>query len=112
MTNTLHQSGQEQATGNGPSSPEQSFLLQNLIVSVTQIAVTPILGSITFKVQHSADGNTWVDVPNLATGAITGTGTTTISLSPACAALDYQRIVWTFTNAQSVTFAAYLTGAK
>ena len=111
MTNTLHLSGQEQATGNGITSPEPNLLGQNLIVSVSQISVN-LLGNIVFKVQHSADGSAWVDVPNFATGAISATGTTTVSLNPVVALLDCQRVVWTFNNANSVTFAAYLTGAK
>ena len=111
MTNVLHPSGQEQATGNGAGSPEPSLLAQNLIVTVTQINVN-VLGSISFKVQHSADNSTWIDVPNFATGAISATGTTTVSLNPVVALLDYQRIVWTFNSANSITFSAYLTGAK
>lgn len=111
MTNTLHMSGQEQATGNGISSPEPALTAQNLIVSVTAISVN-LLGYVTFKVQHSADGGTWFDVPSLSTGNISSTGTTTISLDPPVSLLDYQRVVWTFSNANSVTFAAYLTGTK
>lgn len=111
MTNVLHISGQEQATGNGYTSPEPALVVQNLIVSVSQISVN-VLGSVSFKAQHSADGSTWIDIPNLATGNITNVGTTTISLNPVCAVLDYQRVVWTFNNANSVTFVAYLTGTK
>lgn len=111
MTSELHASSQETATGNGATCPEPAFIVQNLIVAVTQISVNA-LGNVKFKVQHSNDGSTWIDIPNLATGNITATGTTTISLNPSCAVLDYQRIVWTFTNANSITFAAYITGTK
>lgn len=111
MTNTLHASAQETASGNGVSSPEPSLTGQNFIVTITQISVQ-VLGSVTFKVQHSADESTWIDVPNLSTGNLTSTGTTTISLNPSVALLDYQRVVWTFNSANSVTFAAYLTGTK
>lgn len=111
MTSELHASGQETANGNGTTCPEPALVIQNLIVGVSQISVN-VLGSISFKVQHSADGSTWIDVPNLSTGGITNTGTTTISLNPVCAVLDYQRVVWTFNNANSVTFTAYITGTK
>lgn len=111
MTNVLHLSGQEQATGNGDASPEPSLIAQNFIVIVTQISLN-LLGNVVFKVQHSADKSSWLDVPNMATGGITATGTTTVSLNPSVALLDYQRVVWTFSNANSVTFSAYLTGAK
>lgn len=111
MTNVLHASGQEQATGNGDGSPEPGIIAQNFIVVVTQISIN-LLGSVAFKVQHSADNSNWIDVPNMSTGAIAATGTTTVSINPSVCVLDYQRVVWTFNNANSVTFAAYLTGAK
>ena len=112
MTSTLHMSSQEQATGNGASSPEPALVAQSLIISVSQININ-LLGNVTFKVQHSATGEgDWIDVPSMATGNITATGTTTISVNPPIALLDYQRVVWTFNNANSVTFAAYLTGTK
>lgn len=107
----LHGSAQETATGNGMDFVEPSLLAQNLIVAVTQISVN-LLGSISFKVQHSPDGSTWVDVPNLATGGISATGTTTISLNPVGALMNHLRVVWTFADANSVTFTAILTGAK
>src|SRR6185295_2123387 len=103
MTNVLHASGQEQATGNGISSPEPGLIVQNLIITVTAISMS-VLGTVTFKVQHSNDASSWVDIPNLATGGISATGNTTVSLSPAVAALDYQRVVWTFNGTGSVTF--------
>lgn len=111
MTSVLHASAQETATGNGATCPEPALVVQNLIVSVSQLSLNA-LGNVTFKVQHSADGSTWIDVPNLSTGNIINTGTTTISLNPVCAVLDYQRVVWTCNNANSVTFAAYITGTK
>lgn len=111
MTNILHESQQEQATGNGVASPEPALTAQSLLISVTAISIN-LLGSVSFKVQHSADAEIWFDVPNLATGAITATGKTTISLNPSFSTLDYQRIVWTFNSANTITFAAYLTGIK
>jgi len=111
MTNVLHSLDQEQATGNGIKSPEPSLNAQSLIIVISQISIG-LLGTVTFKVQHSGDGSTWIDVPNLATNGLNSTGNTTMSLNPSIALLDYQRIVWTFNNANSVTFAAYLTGQK
>jgi len=111
MTNILHLSGQEQATGNGIKSPEPNLIAQNLIITISQISIG-ILGTVTFKVQHSGDGVTWLDVPNLTTNGLNATGNTTVSLNPVVALLDYQRIVWTFNNVNSVTFSAFLTGAK
>lgn len=111
MTNVLHASGQEQATGNGMTCPELGLVAQSLVVSVTAISLN-LLGSVSFKVQHSADDSEWFDVPGLATGNLNSTGKTTIFIDPAIALMASQRVVWTFNNANSVTFAAYLTGTK
>lgn len=111
MTSMLHESSQETETGNGITCPEPALIVQNLIVDVSELSVDSS-GSVSFKVQHSADGSTWIDVPNLSTGNIISTGTTTISLNPSCAVLDYQRLAWSFSNANSITFSAYITGTK
>lgn len=111
MTNVLHESGQETQNGNGPACPESNLAIQTLVVSVSQISVN-LLGTISFKVQHSQDKSNWLDVPSLATGNLNSTGTVTVTLNPLFAVLDYQRIVWTFNNANSVTFAAVILGLK
>lgn len=111
MTNILHESAQETESANGITSPEPSLTAQNFIIVVSEISVDTG-GYVTFKVQHSADGETWIDVPNLSTSGITSTGSITISVTPAIAVLDCQRVVWTFVNANTVTFAAFLTGHK
>lgn len=111
MENVLHQSSQETGNGNGPACPESNLAIQTFILTVSQISVN-LLGSISFKVQHSQDQQTWLDVPSLATGEINSTGTTTVSLNPLFAVLGYQRVVWTFNNANSVTFSATILGLK
>lgn len=111
MINVLHESSQETATGDGAACPENNLALQTFIVTVSQISVN-LLGNITFKVQHSQDKETWLDVPGLTTSAISTTGTVTVSLNPLFAVLDYQRVVWTFNNANSVTFSAIILGLK
>ena len=107
----LHPSAQETTSSDGPNIIEPSFQARALIINVSQISVN-VLGSVTMKVQHSFDGNTWTDIPNFATGAISSTGAVTISLSPAFACMDYIQLVWTFNNANSITFTAIVTGDK
>lgn len=111
MVNILHSSSQETSTGNGPACPENNLAIQTFIVTISQISVN-VLGSISFKVQHSEDKQTWLDVPNLATGNINSVSTVTVSLNPLFAVLEYQRVVWTFNNANSVTFTASILGLK
>lgn len=107
----LHNLVQRTGTGNGDVFVEPGFQARALVVNISQISVN-LLGNISFKVQHSMDGADWVDIPNLATAGLTGTGITIISISPVFSALNNIRIVWTFTNANSVTFMAAVTGDK
>lgn len=111
MQIVLHPSSQEQGTGNGDTLTEPNVSVRALIVSITGISVN-LLGNITFKVQHSLDGSAWVDVPNFATAGLSATGSVTVGLSPAFATFDNIRVVWTFSNANSVTFTATVTGDK
>lgn len=111
MQLTLHASQQETETGNGSTNTEPGFQIRALIVNVTQISVN-LLGTVTFKVQHSDDGSTWIDIPNLSTSGLSATGAVTIAISPVFSCLDSLRVVWTFTNANSVTFIATVTGDK
>ena len=102
---------QRQASGNGASKNEPNLSVQSLIIMVSQINVQA-LGSVTFKVQHSPDNIGWLDVPGLTTGAITGPGNTTVTLNSMFVLCDFQRIVFTFTNANIVTFGAYITALQ
>lgn len=111
MQLSIHASAQRTGTGNGEMYVEPGFQVRALVVNVSQISVN-ILGNVTFKVQHSADGNDWSDVPNLATSGLSATGIVTVSISPVFSCLDNLRIVWTFANANSVTFTAFVTGDK
>lgn len=111
MTNVLHESSQELQSGNGSACPESNLAIQTLVVSVSQISVN-LLGTVSFKVQHSQDKVIWLDVPGLATGNLNSADTVTVTLNPLFAVLDYQRVVWTFNNANSVTFSATILGLK
>lgn len=111
MQVTLHPSAQETATGNGAGYEEPGLAVTALIVSVTQISVQ-LFGNVVIKVQHSADGTNWFDIPNLATGNITSTGALTVSLAGGFAIGNHIRLVWTFTNANSITFTAFAVGVK
>lgn len=111
MQINLHTAEQRTTTGNGDVSTEPGFQARSLIVSISQISVN-LLGSVLFKVQHSLDGSTWIDVPNLATSSLSTTGTVTITISPMFSTMDNLRLAWTFTNANSVTFIAAVTGDK
>lgn len=107
----IHESNQETANGNSGDYIEPDFLVSRLVVNVSQISVN-LLGNITLKVQCSPDGSNWFDIPNLATGGLTATGAVTVNLSSPFRAGDHLRIVWTFSNANSITFTAYLVGEK
>lgn len=111
MQLSLHSSAQRTGTGNGDTYVEPGFQVRALVINISQISVN-LLGTITFKVQHSADGNDWADVPNLATSGLSATGIVTVSISPVFSCLDNLRVVWTFNNANSVTFTAFVTGDK
>lgn len=107
----LHESTQQTETGDGPNIVEPNLKVSGLIVSVSQISVN-LLGSITIKVQHSPDGSTWFDIPNLATTGLTATGSVYVGLSSPFIASNYLQIAYTFANSNSITFSAYLVGEK
>lgn len=111
MQLVLHPSAQEQGNGNSSTYIEPDFKIRSVLVRVTNISVN-LLGSITFRLQHSADGSDWLDVPNAATGNISATGTTTITIDPGFACFDNLRLAWTFNNANSVTFYGAALGSK
>lgn len=112
MTIVYHPSAQETASGNSSANIEPGLKLKSLVVSVSQISVN-VLGGIVLKLQHSADGTDWFDVPNFATGSLTGTGNVTVAITDdAFVVADFTRLVWTFTNANSITFVAFATGTK
>jgi hypothetical protein len=107
----LHSSAQETESGDGPNLVEPGFRARALIVNVTQIS-TNLLGNVVVKVQHSVDGSTWIDIPNLATAGISATGAVTVAISPDFACMDHIQLVWTFINTNSITFSALVTGDK
>lgn len=105
----VHDSAQR--TGNGSSTTyiEPDFNVSRLVVIVSQISVN-LLGSIAIKAQCSPDGETWLDIPNLATGGLSAAGAVTVNLSAPFRAGDNLRVTWTFSNANSITFEAFLVG--
>lgn len=107
----LHPSGQEQGTGSSDLFTEPGFSARSIIIKVSAISIN-LLGNVTLKLQHSADGTDWIDVPNAATGGLTGTGTTTVTISPAFECMNHLRLVWTFSNANSITFFGAALGTK
>lgn len=107
----LHDSSQETSTGNGSIVTEPNLRPRTLIVNVSQISIN-LLGNVTIKVQHSYDGSSWLDVPNLATGGLTSTGIVSVVLTSSSDIADNLRVVWTFSNSNSITFTAVVVGAK
>lgn len=107
----LHSSSQETSTGNGDIFTEPNLRPRTLLVNVSQISIN-LLGNITIKVQHSYDGSNWLDVPNLTTGGLTTTGLVSVALSASSDIADNMRVVWTFSNSNSITFTAVVVGAK
>lgn len=106
----IHDSAQR--TGNGDSGDyiEPNFVISRLVLSVSQISVN-LLGSVAIKAQCSPDGTTWFDIPNLSS-TLSATGAVAVNLSSPFRAGDHLRVVWTFANANSITFSAYLVGEK
>jgi len=111
MQITLHSSAQETATGQTSEYIEPNLRIRSLVINASAISVN-LFGNVTFKVQYSADGSNWFDIPNLATGNITATGTVIISLSEDFPTLDHIRLAWTFSNANSITFTGIISGVK
>lgn len=111
MQLTLHESAQETASGSTSVIVEPNLRTRSIIVNVTQISIN-LFGNVTFKVQHSADGTNWFDVPSLGTGNITTTGAVIVSLSEDFPTFSYIRMSWTFTNANSVTFSGFILGVN
>ena len=107
----LHNSAQETATGNGSDYIEPGFIATAIVISVAQISVN-LLGNIVIKVQYSADGSNWFDIPNLTTGNLTATGAVTVVLAGGFPTGDHLRLVWTFNNANSITFTGFCLGSK
>lgn len=107
----LHPSAQRQGNGTSEGYTEPDFKVRSILIRVTAISVN-LLGNVTFKLQHSADGSDWLDVPNVVTGAISATGTTTITIDPGFACFDNLRLSWTFNNANSATFFGAALGSK
>lgn len=107
----LHESSQVQASGNSGLFTEPDFYVRSILIKISAISVN-LLGNISFKLQHSSDGDDWIDVPNAATGNLSSTGTTTITIDPSFQCLNNLRLVWTFTNANSVTFFGAVLGSK
>lgn len=107
----LHPSSQEQATGNTDTYSEPNFRARSMVVKITAISVQ-LLGTITFKLQHSPDASTWFDVPSMTTTGLSATGTTIVSVDPTFSCFDNLRLVWTFNNANSVTFYGAVLGDK
>lgn len=105
----VHESAQRTSNGSSPAYIEPDFNVSRLVVIVSQISVN-LLGSISIKAQCSPDGETWLDIPNLATGGLTANGAVTVNLSAPFRAGDNLRVTWTLNNANSITFAAYLVG--
>lgn len=105
----IHESAQRTSNGSSSDYIEPDFNVCRLVVVVSQISVN-LLGSISIKAQCSPDGETWLDIPNLATGGLSATGAVTVNLSAPFRAGDHLRVTWTFNNANSITFAAYLVG--
>lgn len=107
----LHTSAQETATGNSGDYIEPNLNVSRIVINVSQISVN-LLGGITIKLQCSPDGTNWFDVPNLATGSLTSTGSVTVNLSSPFLTGEHIRFAWTFSNANSITFAGYAIGEK
>ena len=106
----IHESAQRTANGNSGDYIEPDFKISRLVMDVSQISVN-LLGSITIKVQCSPDGTNWFDIPNLSSN-VSATGAVTVNLSSLFRAGDHLRLVWTFSNANSITFTAFLVGEK
>lgn len=111
MQLVLHPSSQEQSTGYSEIYTEPDFKIRSVVIKITAISVN-LLGTITFKLQHSIDGSDWVDVPGATTQGINATGLTTITIDPEFACFNSMRLAWTFTNANSTTFYGAVLGTK
>lgn len=106
----IHPSEQHTATGNSGDYIEPDLKISRLVIDVTQLSLN-LLGNVAIKGQCSPDGTNWFDIPNL-NSTINATGAVTINLSSIFRAGDHLRLVWTFNNANSITFKAYLVGEK
>jgi len=109
MQRILQPLAQRQGNGYSATYGEPGFRANSLLIRITNISVNS-LGSIVFKLQHSADGSDWLDVPGLTTQGLSTVGATTVTVNPPFACLDYMRIAWVFNNANRVTFYGVMLG--
>lgn len=107
----LHASAQEQATGYSDTFTEPNLKARSMVIKISAISVN-LLGTVTFKLQHSPDEATWFDVPSMTTTGLSATGTTIVSVDPTFSCFDNLRLAWTFANANSVTFYGAALGDK
>lgn len=89
----LHPLAAESATGVSGSFDNGGLIVAGLFVNVT--AVSGTLPTLIVKVQHSPDGTTWYDVPNLTTASLGGLATVSIMLSTLTPLADHVRCIWT-----------------
>ncbi len=103
MIKLLHPSNSEAATGN--SGPIEAANEEAIALFVN---VTSLTGSVTVKVQESADGVDWFDVPGLTSGSLGSTGAVAVRATIGTKLSDKVRAVWTVVTGPA-TFTARLS---
>lgn len=105
---TLHSSQTETSSGVGATQLMSVHNCVGLFVNVS--AVSGTLPGLVLKLQHSPDGQTWYDVPNVVSGTISTVGTFNLSPSSGQSVADYVRCVWTITGVSpNFTFDTLIT---
>jgi len=102
----VHPSATETNSGSSASVGTGNMALCGMFVNVT--AASGTLPSMTVQLQHSPDGVVWYNLGNIA---VTVSGVSTASASPAALALiaEYARISWTISGSNpSFTFTVDL----
>lgn len=109
MVLAFHPSQAETATGNSVANPSSNGEVIAMFVNVT--AASGTAPTIVVKIQDSADGTNFADVPSLTTSTITGTGLVRIAVPTVGLKLsDFARAVWTIGGTgPSFTFTVSIT---
>jgi hypothetical protein len=100
--------GAQAATFTGGSHNTRNKEYVGMFVTIS--AITGTSPTLVVKLQESAEGTNWVDIPSFATSALAATGTVRLP-APATAqkCADFVRAICTIGGTTpSVTFTAYL----
>lgn len=100
---SLHALSAETTTGNG-TSVDGTASSANGGFATLHVTANTMNNNMVFKVQHSADNSTWVDLATFSTVATTVKTSERIEVASSTTVNRYLRATWTASGSGSVTF--------